>query len=276
MALGSIINSLIKKLATQSIRFNSSLDDLISRFEKEACSDKNKLLKIIEQKNYLSSALSDLEKGISATNKVGVKVDEVVRSIDVIVKTIKVLPIPTSIPPGIGIPLGIVNTFSDTLDKLGAIVISNKSLINQVNVALKIVVNLVGSFRLKLNYLDIQILKCLEKFDDIDDIRKEINDSLSKHGQNSSEEKNKEDYEDLENRLKLNSTNPIIYREHTLIKETSAGEHGLNKTRVVAIKDGITTVRKFYDKDDSWSYTTSLSILVDEIKHMIDIKLSEI
>jgi len=276
MALGSIINSLIKKLATQSLRFDSSLDDLISRFEKDACSNKDRLLKIIEQKNYISSALSGIESGISSINNVGVGVNKIVGTIGNTVIVLKSLPIPTSIPPGIGMPLGIINTFSDVLDKLGYLVISNKSLLNQVTIALDIIVKLVASFRLKLNYLDTQILKCLENFDDIEDIKKEINESLSKHGPNSSEEKNKEDYEDLENRLKLNSTNPIIYKEYQLIKETASGERGLSKTRVVGIKENVVIVRKLYDEDDSWSYTTSLKILVEEIKHMINIELSKI
>ena len=73
------------------------------------------LNKNIEIKNTLSGALNTVLKPIDTIAKLVSTLNQVIPTLKTVVTIIKALPIPTSVPPGVGIPVNVINGFTDTL-----------------------------------------------------------------------------------------------------------------------------------------------------------------
>ena len=86
--------------------------DNISNFldEIEALLNEN-----IKVKNTLTGALNTILKPIDTISKLVSTLNQVIPTLKTVVTTIKALPIPTSVPPGIGIPVNVINGFSSSL-----------------------------------------------------------------------------------------------------------------------------------------------------------------
>lgn len=86
--------------------------DNISNFldEIEALLNQN-----IKVKNTLTGALNTILKPIDTISKLVSTLNKVIPTLKTVVTVIKALPIPTSVPPGIGIPVNVINGFSSSL-----------------------------------------------------------------------------------------------------------------------------------------------------------------
>ncbi|MDB9847693.1 hypothetical protein OAC50_00750 [bacterium] len=73
------------------------------------------LNKNIEIKNTLSGALNTVLKPIDTVSKLVSTLNKVIPTLKTVVTIIKALPFPVSIPPGVGIPVNIINGFTNTL-----------------------------------------------------------------------------------------------------------------------------------------------------------------
>ena len=86
--------------------------DNISNFldEIEALLNQN-----IKVKNTLTGALNTILKPIDTISKLVSTLNQVIPTLKTVVTVIKALPIPSSVPPGIGIPVSVINGFSSSL-----------------------------------------------------------------------------------------------------------------------------------------------------------------
>lgn len=73
---------------------------------------------VIVQKNALQGALGTITTPLTTLETLSNTVGNIITGVKGAVTTIKLLPIPSSVPPGIGIPLNVINGFSDALDTL--------------------------------------------------------------------------------------------------------------------------------------------------------------
>ena len=73
------------------------------------------LNKNIEIKNTLSGALNTVLKPIDTIAKLVSTLNQVIPTLKTVVTIIKALPFPTAVPPGVGIPVNIINGFTNTL-----------------------------------------------------------------------------------------------------------------------------------------------------------------
>ena len=73
------------------------------------------LNKNIEIKNTLSGALNTVLKPVDTIAKLVSTLNQVIPTLKTVVTIIKALPFPTSVPPGVGIPVNIINGFTNTL-----------------------------------------------------------------------------------------------------------------------------------------------------------------
>ena len=162
MALAGFISKIVQSITRTTFQFNKTLDVLISRF-KDSCPPTRELLGLIKQKNQINNALMQIEGKIATLNKLSSTAEGVVTSVKGVVTIIKSLPIPTSVPPGVGIPLNIINTFSDALDTLGTIIDKEEGSLDSIPEALDLISKDVSSVITKLNDLDVALNNCLEK-----------------------------------------------------------------------------------------------------------------
>ena len=76
------------------------------------------LNQLIDTKNRLQGSLDTLRKPIETLEKLADTLGKVIPTLKGVVLIIRNLPLPTAVPPGIGLPATVLNNFSNTLDVL--------------------------------------------------------------------------------------------------------------------------------------------------------------
>ena len=117
MALSGFVSTIVQSITRTTFQFNKTLDVLIDRF-KGGCPTTQELQSLTQQKNQINGALVQIEQKIATLNKIAATSEVIVDSLKGAVTLIKQLPVPSSVPPGVGLPLNIFNNFSDSLDSL--------------------------------------------------------------------------------------------------------------------------------------------------------------
>ena len=162
MALAKFISKIVTSITKVTFQFNKTLDVLISQF-KDSCPTTNELALLIDQKNQINGALQQIEQKIATLNKVA---DGSLSAVDALGKgktIIKQLPAPSAVPPGVGLPLNIFNNFSDALDNLGTLIDKSKASLDTIPDALDLIKKDVGGIITKLKEFDAALNKCLEE-----------------------------------------------------------------------------------------------------------------
>lgn len=102
-----VINSTPPIPATQKSQVSITINNI-----------ENILNQIIQQKNTLQGALNTITSPLLTLETLPKTINPVLNGLDITITTIKALPFPTSVPPGVGIPVSVINGFSDALDTL--------------------------------------------------------------------------------------------------------------------------------------------------------------
>ena len=121
MALGTIIAGLVKNAARSLVNFELAVDPILERLQ-QACPPKAELEAIIKQKNSITTALTQVQTALTTMVQTGQTVTGIINVTDIAVRVIKNLPLPTAVPPGVGIPINVINRFTDTLIKLSDLI----------------------------------------------------------------------------------------------------------------------------------------------------------
>ena len=166
MGLAGFISKIVTSITKTTFQFNKTLDVLIKQF-KDACPSTQELKKLIIQKNEINGALIEIEGKIATLNKVAAGSEVAVKALSAGKTVIKQLPIPTSFPPGVGIPVSIINNFSDALDNLGTLIDKEEASLDAIPDALELISKDVGEVITKLNEFNVALNDCLEKDNNI-------------------------------------------------------------------------------------------------------------
>ena len=166
-ALGKLLVKSTTRIIKNTAKFELAVDDLIEKFSGE-CPPKDELLKIVEQKNQIQSALQNVLGEFSLVNSTVNTTEGIVTSVGTAVKVIKSIPIPTSVPPGIGIPINVITLLADSLDTLGDLVKGAKASLKIVPPVAKTVTESAQTVIDKLSQLDSVLNECIEGL--LDDI----------------------------------------------------------------------------------------------------------
>jgi len=276
MALGNVIGGLVKNAARSLVNFELAIDPILERLQ-QACPPKAELEAIIKQKNSITTALTQVQTALTTMVQTGQTVTGIINVTDIAVRVIKNLPLPTAVPPGVGIPINVINRFTDTLIKLSDLIKVSKGVVSSIAPAVQSLNNDIQTILSALTRLDVLLVGCLEA-DTVGLTDEEKEDYFTSLGVNlntldttSSPEVNIAGGQALEDSLAPNSNNPLIYKDFKLIIDNDK-ENTLSfpRRRIVAtrITDGVQIV-------GDYSFSSSTQILVDEIKFKIDKYLSE-
>tara|TARA_R110001592_G_scaffold71107_3_gene217621 strand:- start:9290 stop:10894 length:1605 start_codon:yes stop_codon:yes gene_type:complete len=156
-----IINSIIRSAKSTS-KFDVAIDDITVKFE-ESCPPKPELISLIQKKNQIQGGLMSVSKSLESLEKIGNTSSKILNGLSTAVTVIKAIPIPTSVPPGVGIPINILTIYSDVLDALRIAITKGKGIIKVIPESVKIINNLVKQTIAKLGTLDAMFTKCLEE-----------------------------------------------------------------------------------------------------------------
>ena len=276
MALGTIIAGLVKNAARSLVNFELAVDPILERLQ-QACPPKAELEAIIKQKNSITTALTQVQTALTTMVQTGQTVTGIINVTDIAVRVIKNLPLPTAVPPGVGIPINVINRFTDTLIKLSDLIKVSKGVVSSIAPAVQSLNNDIQTILSALTRLDVLLVGCLEA-DTVGLTDEEKEDYFTSLGVNlntldttSSPEVNIAGGQALEDSLAPNSNDPLIYKDFKLIIDNDK-ENTLSfpRRRIVAtrVTDAVQIV-------GDYSFSSSTQILVDEIKFKIDKYLSE-
>jgi len=276
MALGTIIAGLVRNASRSLVNFELAVDPLIERLQ-QSCPPKTELEVIIRQKNSITTALTQTQTALNTMVQTGQTVNGIINVTDVAVRIIKNLPLPTSVPPGVGIPISVINRFTDTLIKLSDLIKTNKGIVASIAPAVQSLNGDIQTILGKLAQLDVLLAGCLEQATvGLTDEQKEdyftsLGINLNTLDTTSDPQVNLVGGQALEDSLAPNSNDPLIYKDFKLVLDNDK-ENKLSfpRRRIVAtrITDGVQIV-------GDYSFSASTQILVDEVKFQIDKYLSE-
>jgi prefoldin subunit 5 len=162
MALAGFISKIVQSITRTTFQFNKTLDVLIDRF-KGGCPTTKELESLVQQKNQINGALNQINQKIATLNKVAQGSEIAVEALKAGKTVIKQLPIPSSVPPGVGLPLSVTNNLADALDNLGTLIDKEEASLESIPEALELISNDVGEVITKLNEFDVVLNDCIEK-----------------------------------------------------------------------------------------------------------------
>ena len=276
MALAGFISKIVQSITRTTFQFNKTLDVLIDRF-KEGCPTTKELRALITQKNQIDNAIQQIQQKIITLNKVAAGSEVAADALSKGKTVIKQLPIPSSIPPGVGLPLSVMNNLSDALDNLGTLIDKEKASLDSIPEALDLISKDVGEVITKLKEFNIAINTCAEKDpnltqEDLEAAREEIDaDTLE-----IVEVLTNEDLEEL-----LNKPPGLLYGGYYLRLNYINSEFSFDKKQIIAQnKESVNDesnpayiptapVEKLLGDE---SFSSSNIVLVDEMKWLIDTK----
>jgi len=276
MALGTVIAGLVRNAARSLVNFELAVDPIIERLQ-QSCPPKTELEVIIRQKNSITTALTQTQTALNTMVQTGQTVNGIINVTDIAIRVIKNLPLPTSVPPGVGIPISVINRFTDTLIKLSDLIKTNKGVVASIAPAVQSLNGDIQTILGKLAQLDTLLAGCLEQAtvgltdEEKEDYFTSLGINLNTLDTTSDPQVNLVGGQALEDSLAPNSNNPLIYKDFKLVLENDK-ENKLSfpRRRIVAtrITDGVQIV-------GDYSFSASTQILVDEVKFKIDKYLSE-
>ena len=272
MALAKFISKIVESITKTTFQFNKTLDVLISQF-KDTCPTTNELKALIQQKNQINNALVQIEGKIATLNKVAEGSEIAVEALSIGKTVIKQLPIPSSVPPGIGLPLSVTNNFSDALDNLGTLIDKEEASLDAIPDALELISKDVGEVITKLNEFNVALNDCLEKDNNI---TQEDLDSIVATTGNFVNVLSDADLDDI-----LSKPPGLLYGDYYLRKQIvpTVEEFSFDKKQIVAQNKETVIEGDFYNENilveklfGDESFSSSNTVLVDEMKWIIDTK----
>jgi len=266
--LGPIIIKQVVKLAKGTARFDAMANDMIAKFEL-GCPPKGELERIIQQKNTIVSALSQVSGVINTITKIGTTLDGILTGLNIAVNVIKFLPLP--LPPFS--PALLATGPATAADTLGDLVKAGKGAVKIIPDALKQIADGINKLIAKLNTIDGLLNPCLAEAGLDGSINSDdLSNLLNTTGTNSDTEVNQETEANLLAQLQPNSNDPLFYKGYKLeIQNDPQNEYSFASRRIQGIEQ-ISGYKIFNQPNQSYSYSSSVQVLIDEIKFRIDLR----
>ena len=263
--------------------------------------------------NAIKETVLSLQEPVVKLQEKTLPVTETINTIADIVTIIKILALPTSFPPGAGVPLSVPNTFSSTLITLSEFLEVARASVNLIPVATTTLVNLLNSVTSPLNKLSlvidpfVKILSMMKSIvtlqdqcplvtqGDIDNAKQSSLDNILGQLSTIDSAFSTGVGNVLEKRLRPNDPNPYIYKNFRFILESNPiQEFSFPSRRIKAVRanatgvgDGISGGGEIivYNnnpttnpelEEGAYSYASNINVLIAEGKFAVDVYTSNI
>ena len=213
------------------------------------CPPKEDLDRLIKRKNKLVKQLNNVLKIIESTTKALGITGNVILILDIAFKILKNLPLPTAVPPGIGLPTNVVLGIQDNKDKISKIITTLKGL----NTSTLVILNLLRETLIK-------VIKLLQLLDQL------IQHCYPDTDPNSQEQISSELIALTQEQANQQSPVVTIVNNFTMGVETEKTTNTLKRRRATATNAGGVVMLK-----GEWSFSSIDQILIDELVFYIQI-----
>ncbi len=202
---------------------------------------KVKLSSIINNIDALKQGLITVQQPLQTLEVTAENLDNIITAVKTAIKVIKLIPIPTSVPPGVGIPINVLTILSDSLDLLDKLIGAAKGItksvppliasilgmITETIILVDTLVQKIPSILVLLSFLQSKIdlgdscpLIPQEEIDTVKgQVSSDLQDEIANLGDSSIPEINAFNEDQLLNQLAPNSNDPLIYKGFTLTIE---------------------------------------------------------
>jgi hypothetical protein len=159
MGLPKLAQTLIKKVASLKDRALSTILTNINQL-KDKCPNKSQLENIITIRNQIIDSLNSIKSTVNTINSIVNPLDIIIPPLKTAISVIKLLPIPTAAPPGIGIPVGVITTASDGLEVAKTLLKQTEIQLDSFDSILSYITSTIDEILSQIALLDILINKC--------------------------------------------------------------------------------------------------------------------
>lgn len=245
----------------------------------------------IKKKNNFQSGINTLTIPLNTINTLGGTLNGITTTVGTTIKILKAIPLPTVLAPGVGIPSSLIVGFGDGLAKAKDVVSVVDGAVSIIPKMTSQILDLLGKVNGALSALDlifipttvlISFLRTFinfgpdatdEQFEKV--LKTSINNtinSLPLTGLSSDFNTNQLQDGELEERLRPNSTNPIFHRGYRLTLQYDDKNKFSFPSRRIKGHNTLTSISPsiYHLPTDSYSYSTSLQVMVGELKNRID------
>tara|TARA_R110001599_G_scaffold288465_3_gene491319 strand:- start:935 stop:2542 length:1608 start_codon:yes stop_codon:yes gene_type:complete len=219
----------------------------INSVEKENEILKANLTNTIDNISSLKEALIQIQQPLQILETTSSNLRNVIVTVKAAVKVIKLIPIPTSVPPGVGIPVNIITILSDALDQLDKLLTMGAAITTAIPILVNAILGMISQTIVLIDDTTARINPILDILafikaksvlgdscpnaggdgvsqGDIDIIKNivtsDIQAALAELGESSIAAVNVANEENLIASLQFNSEPPYVYRNFTLTLET--------------------------------------------------------
>ena len=295
-ALNKVINKAVVNVVKNTSKLELAVDRILEKFE-DSCPPKPELLKIVQQKNQLQDGLNQILDTFSSVQTATDATNATIDTLSTAVQIIKLIPVPTAIIPpsgGVGVAINVLTRLSDSLDILGDVLKGAKGAVGQIGGVSNTVSGAVGRAVSQLAKLDFLIDKCIGELAEKENMNQqeknaliaEVGNAAATAGTFSNPNLNVLNEESLISQLQPGSNPPFLYakkgttsRDWLLILEEDANNQFSFPSRRIKATNineddttnpfiGYVTYNNKFMK--SYSYTSSVKTLLDEMKATID------
>lgn len=136
--------------------------EVLTKFVNE-CPNAKEIQKIIKAKNNLIKGVTGLQKKAQAYRSTAKKLLQIASTIKTAITVIKQIPIPTAVIPsigGVGIPISVLNRYSDKLVQLNKLVDKYTNEGNAILSTVDSIIPAIENVKNRLNSIDIAIHQC--------------------------------------------------------------------------------------------------------------------
>ena len=266
--LGPIIIKQVVKLAKGTARFDAIANDIIAKFEL-GCPPKEELERIIQQKNTITTALTQVSGVIDTITKIGTTLDQILTGLNIAVNVIKFLPLP--LPPFS--PALLATGPAVAVDALGDLVKAGKGAVAIIPDALGQISKGINALIKKLSTIDGLLNPCLAEAGLDGSINSDdLSNLLNSTGVNSDTDVNKEAEAELLTKLQPNSNDPLFYRGWKLEIQNDPQNPYSFPSRRIQGTEGLSGEKIYNQPNKAYSFSSSVEVLLDEIKFRINLK----
>ena len=292
--LNKLIGKAVYKVISNVTKMDIVIDFIKTKF-KDQCPPRAELLAIVKQKNQIQSGLEACLVVFNPINTAAATVDGIVTSVGIAVKIIKLIPIPTSFPPGIGIPINVITILSDSLDQLDKLLTSAKITVSIVAPLSKIISDAITKTIVKLQELDILFNECMGELaadlnpQEQQELALEIVNIAATSGDFDNPSLNANTDAGLLDRLSPNSSNPLAYKGFVFTVEyetvevisntgviTQEQQYSFPSRRIKAKNEDTSAGNVYLGLEvynlvgGRYSFSSSTQVLINEAKFRID------
>ena len=155
--IAKIIGKLQGKISAGALKQTSEIAD---KLRVSGCPTPGQLDRLKNKSQNLNSSISKIDRRLDKFRRIPKKLKTPVSALKKIIKVIKLLPIPQSVPPGFGLPVNLTVKYSDILVKLQEFIQQIDEIIVSIETALDVPTSSLSSIKNILSRTDSAVSAC--------------------------------------------------------------------------------------------------------------------